>query len=396
MKIGFLHYTLDHDGVTTVVRNNAQALVDLGHEVTAYAGSFKGFLPDSIERSYLPFTELSRSKIVKRLKEISLEEDVLIFENPTLGIFPEACLAIQEFVEDTRTSVVYRAHDLLQKRSDRYLLDYVEAGGDPNDMYPIDATVLTLTKFDQKFLKEMGISSIHLPNSVDVDGWAVKHEPEEVRYIMEKKTSVSKTKKIVAYPGRFDPRKNHPEAIAITKALGPEYTLVGTLLNNVEEMKRMASFASEMGINYSFGQVGNVLDELHFGLADFLAASDLVITTSLNEGFGFNFIEPWIMGVPILGRNLPDQTQDFEENGISLSHLYTDCPFPSYIYKDNVEQRMEYIRDNPKFGETLAAKILDQKKDMNGIVDQNRIAVIDNYSSETIGRKLERIIKSKV
>ena len=51
-------------------------------------------------------------------------------------------------------------------------------------------------------------------------------------------------------------------------------------------------------------------------------AARSLITTSITEGFGFSFLEPWVHDKLLWGRNLSPVTQDFERNGIRLNHLY--------------------------------------------------------------------------
>jgi hypothetical protein len=65
--------------------------------------------------------------------------------------------------------------------------------------------------------------------------------------------------------------------------------------------------------------------------ADFktnVASADSVLTTSITEGFGFSYLEPWIYGKVLWGRKLPDICRDFEEKGIQLNHLYVRLLVP--------------------------------------------------------------------
>jgi len=57
-------------------------------------------------------------------------------------------------------------------------------------------------------------------------------------------------------------------------------------------------------------------------------AADSLLTTSITEGFGFSYLEPWLFGKLLWGRKLPDIDRDFEDNGIQLPHLYTQLLVP--------------------------------------------------------------------
>ena len=47
-----------------------------------------------------------------------------------------------------------------------------------------------------------------------------------------------------------------------------------------------------------------------------------IITTSIAEGFGLGFLEPWTSNKFLHGRNIPEITQDFSKLGINLDGLY--------------------------------------------------------------------------
>jgi hypothetical protein len=53
-----------------------------------------------------------------------------------------------------------------------------------------------------------------------------------------------------------------------------------------------------------------------------------LITTSITEGFGFSFLEPWTANKILWGRKLPEICNDFEKKGILLDHLYTRLSVP--------------------------------------------------------------------
>ena len=42
-----------------------------------------------------------------------------------------------------------------------------------------------------------------------------------------------------------------------------------------------------------------------------MASAHRLVTTSVAEGFGLAFLEPWLFGKGLLGRNLPEITVDF-------------------------------------------------------------------------------------
>jgi glycosyltransferase involved in cell wall biosynthesis len=59
-----------------------------------------------------------------------------------------------------------------------------------------------------------------------------------------------------------------------------------------------------------------------------LAAADAIVSTSVAEGFGMVFLEAWLAGRPLVGRNLPEITADFVEQGIQFPWLYDELSIP--------------------------------------------------------------------
>ncbi len=53
-----------------------------------------------------------------------------------------------------------------------------------------------------------------------------------------------------------------------------------------------------------------------------------MISTSVAEGFGLAFLEPWLAGKPLTGRDIPEITADFKKNGVVLDLLYPRLDIP--------------------------------------------------------------------
>ena len=67
---------------------------------------------------------------------------------------------------------------------------------------------------------------------------------------------------------------------------------------------------------------------LHRTLEDLMGEADAAISTSVNEGFGFAFLEPWTAGLPTVGRRLEHVCKDFEREGVRLPYLYLSLSAP--------------------------------------------------------------------
>ena len=73
---------------------------------------------------------------------------------------------------------------------------------------------------------------------------------------------------------------------------------------------------------------------------DLLHSAHALITTSVAEGFGMAFLEPWLMDRPVVGRDLPSVTREFREAGIDLPSLYTCLGVPvEWVGHDVIQKK---------------------------------------------------------
>jgi hypothetical protein len=133
-------------------------------------------------------------------------------------------------------------------------------------------------------------------------------------------------KSLILYPIRAIRRKNIGEAILLSLFFRHGQTLAVTLPPNspsdimsyegwkvfVRDQKLRLEF--DMGLSHDFETL--------------VRSAEFLITTSITEGFGFSFLEPWLFEKLIWGRNLPDICRDFTRNGIRLEHLYDGLRVP--------------------------------------------------------------------
>ena len=83
-------------------------------------------------------------------------------------------------------------------------------------------------------------------------------------------------------------------------------------------------------------EYGNVAE---FNLVDIFTLSHAIITTSILEGFGFAFVEGWLVNKVIIGRKIPYVCKDFESKGLNLKHMYKKMWVPLEWIK-NGEKRI--------------------------------------------------------
>ncbi len=152
-----------------------------------------------------------------------------------------------------------------------------------------------------------------------------------------------------------------------------------------------------------------------YGIVDIYRVADLVINTSILEGFDFVYIESWILDRPVIGRNIPVVTPDFQAAGMKLGHLYTVFLVEGKDFKDIGQEKSNpdvalqetfskiLKLDDPKYlykfiesNETTifaTLKLFDEERKKD-LVAKNKEVVEKVYSRENVGRQLYEVITS--
>jgi glycosyltransferase involved in cell wall biosynthesis len=141
------------------------------------------------------------------------------------------------------------------------------------------------------------------------------------------------------YPVRAIRRKNIGEALLLSIFIPPGRTVAFTLPPSEKDTahyRRWIDFAAELGLPVEF-ELG-----LKYSLPELLGSAVCALTTSVKEGFGFSFLEPWIAGRGLMGRRIDYVCRDFEEEGLRFDGLYSSLEIPSdYIFIGGLRKKME-------------------------------------------------------
>jgi hypothetical protein len=231
--------------------------------------------------------------------------DVLHVHNPTLA-------KNKQFLDIIKS---------LQKRGVNLLLqihDFAEDGRPLNyysDEYPSDCHYGVINQRDYEILLDVGLKKEGLHRLVN------PVNPRRFRPQSERVNSLA------LYPIRAIRRKNIGEAILLSLFFRQRQSLAITLPPNspvdVKSYEGWKTFVKERKFNVEF-DTGLTCD-----FETLMLSAQLVITTSITEGFGFSFLEPWLFGKLLWGRKLPEICRDFEMNGIQLNHLYNRLNVPT-------------------------------------------------------------------
>ena len=356
LRIAIVHYHLRPGGVTSVIRQAVSALENENGRIAVLAGSSAGpdmpgsahyAVVDGLNYAATAQPPCSPDMLAERLEETARQAlggspDIWHIHNHSLGkncAFPMAIclmarqgkrilLQIHDFPEDGRPAN-YRA-----------LLEEV-GGGDPlalgAQLYPQVGHVhyAALNERDAGFLRAAGCfdDRVHLlPNAV-----SMKPPRDD-----DADDAVSAGRRTFLYPTRAIRRKNIGEFM-LWSAVGAEgdrfaATLAPTSPSDVVFYKQWKEFAASRGLPVKF-EVG-LKDNVPF--QTLLKSAHAVVTTSVAEGFGLAFLEPWLAGRSLVGRDLPEMTQGFKREGMNLSTLYPRLQVPlSWVGFEALRRKIE-------------------------------------------------------
>jgi glycosyltransferase involved in cell wall biosynthesis len=338
MRIVIVHFHLQTGGVTRVIETASAALAAHGHRVLVAAGE----PPDQPLPPNTAFARVAglgyeerRPAIGPKALAAELEDaarthlggrpDLWHVHNHALGknlALPGALgvlirggnrvlLQPHDFAEDGRPGLYAR------------LLDAV-GGGDPGRLsallYPQAPHVhyAVLNDRDRGFLAAARVPAerLHLlPNAVAL---APPEHPAPHPF---------GRRRLWLYPTRAIRRKNLGELLlwSLTAEADDLFAATQAPRNPAEQPRyaRWKRFAGELALPVEL--------ELGRGVSDFsglVASAHALVTTSVGEGFGLAFLEPWLAGRPLVGRDLPEVTRDFAAAGLDLSGLYSRLEVP--------------------------------------------------------------------
>jgi hypothetical protein len=335
MRVAIVHFHLRSGGVYRVVRHTLKAFQE---DPQVRFGILVGDAPggeEFPEGSYArvdalryegEYERVSVGDLVAQLKTqahklLGGAPDLWHFHNHALGknyLVPRVVelmaregqkllLQIHDFAEDGRPE---NFRNLLRYVGDN---DLTHLG---NTLYPSGRNVHygLLNGRDMNFLETAGANPdrLHLlTNPVSFGAEDAPGDPGEGDYVL--------------YPTRAIRRKNLGEFLLL--AMLDEQTARGrtwavTMAPENPKAKPIyedwVRLAKDLNLNIEFewGRRGG----LEF--PELIRRSQFLVTTSVGEGFGLAFLEPWLMGKRICGRNLPEVTEDFAGEGIELHGLY--------------------------------------------------------------------------
>lgn len=341
MRIAIIHYHLKRGGVTRVIESTLQGFnsledspdcVILAGEVPddfRYKGRARAI--EGLHYSNAQAETPDSRELHERIREAAREAlggdpDIWHIHNHSLGK-NSAMPGVVAWLAECGEFVLLHIHDFAEDgrpenyRLNRERVDYAD------DLYPNIGSVHygVLNGRDYSIFKQAGFQAERLHLLAN----PVEASPAQVS---EDSTNILKTlqaERLFLYPVRAVRRKNFGEML-LWAALANEGEVFATTLgptnqNYVATYEQWQAFAKERKLPVRFG-IGEACE---WSFEAIMHSAHAVLSTSIAEGFGLAYLEPWLFGKTIVGRDLPDITADFKEHGIQLNELYESLPIPA-------------------------------------------------------------------
>jgi len=391
MNITIFHYHLNPGGVTRIIESQVAALRQSYPEITiqiitGYCENIEYYNDFNIkvniikEINYLQNREYNNNElkdifntIYNSIKSLISNNEILHVHNLNLGKNPVFTMVINKFFEEGYL-IINHAHDFAEDRPEnieflnRIITQYNK--NPENILYPDNDKyrVCVLNKFDYKRVVSYGISDLRvflLPNPVFISEIKNSSSKMQLRNKIANTFNLNEQKSIITYPVRVIRRKNIGELILLAKLFEDKCSFLVTMApRNPEEIEfyeNWKKFCVENNINITF-EAGEMLD-----FETIVTGSDYCITTSIKEGFGMSFLEPWLLGTPVVGRNISSVTDDIKSYGIKFPLLYNELKVP--FFNDNID----FKELAPERQQAVILEIFQ------GTLNKNTIFTLNNY-----------------
>lgn len=431
MDIVIFHYHLNPGGVTRIIESqvpsiklvlpnsNVKILCGYSPNVSRYTNMGAEVIVDK-NLDYLPegLTEHELQNkfnyILTFFKQHIKKDGLLHMHNLNLGKNPVITYAAYHLAKEG-FKIVNHIHDFAEDRPQnwQFLSEIIQGAFNEkleSVLYPSlkNYVFATLTLSDLNRLMDYDIKcnrKYFLPNPVNLGTLNANINKKHASNKLRSQFNFNNAKKVFTYPVRVIQRKNIGEYILLAALFsGEAYWLVTQPPKNPKEVVKYNEwkhFCKENNIDVIF-EAGLKAD-----FETILTGSDACITTSIREGFGMVYLEPWLNHTPVIGRELKYVVQDFKDRGLEFPFLY------DAIYVNNEGDITDFKDLSADKQKQVILKISDKvyKEEFftlnpnlknifnvisDDIITRNKNLIINHYSLEKFGERLYGIYQKIV
>jgi hypothetical protein len=335
MRIAILHYHLKRGGVTRVIESSIESLEREGLECITIAGeipdTFK-YKASSVEIPGLRYSNAQEStpppeELLRAIKNASESQlggppDLWHIHNHSLG--KNASMpGIINLLAKEGAAMLLQMHDFAEDgRPGNHALN--QSSRAPLYLSGARIHYACINQRDFRHFQSLGLPSgnLHL----------LTNPVPAMERSMVPEVSINQAlgcDSLILYPVRAVRRKNFGEML-LWAAVAPEGTAFATTLgptnlNFRAQYESWRELATRLQLPVHF----SISETLDWPFEAILTSADGILTTSVAEGFGLAFLEPWLFGKSIIGRDLPAITADFKAQGIQFDQVYTGIRIPA-------------------------------------------------------------------
>lgn len=344
LRVAIVHHHLKRGGVSRVIDSTLRGFKQLKQapscvvlcgeapieaEFPADCAVVPGLHYSNVQATTPPPAVLLEQLRRAARRSLGGDPDIWHMHNHSLGK-NSALPAVVSMLAAAGESLLLHIHDFAEDgRPDNYRLNQSAAGA-ANQLYPGAPHVhyAVLNQRDRSFFKQTGIASeqLHLlANPVDskqAHGNVPAAKIQQIRHSLG-------AQRLFLAPVRAVRRKNFGELL-LWAALAPAGDVFATTLgptnhNYQAAYQRWQACAKQHKLPVHFS-----IAEQHpdWEFEAIMQSADAILSTSIAEGFGLAFLEPWLFGKAIVGRDLRQISGDFVAHGIDLSGLYSAIGIP--------------------------------------------------------------------
>jgi len=367
MKILFLTTHLRFGGITTYVASLAGRLKGLGHKM--YVASGGGDMVADIERSGIEHvkmavdtsSELNPGLLAAglKLKRVIKERDIDIIHAHTRVTQILTCLVCRTIPVSQRPAVVTTCHGFFKPKFMRRIFpgwgDKVIAISEPvrehlvNDLHVSKEKVITIY------------------NGVNINRFIYPVTTEQ-KAEYKKASGLDQEQPVVGIIARLSPVKGQKYLIKAFKHIlnkVPEARLV--IIGDGPDKQMLMDLIKELGIEKSVKLLPATRDT-----APLLAAMDVFVMPSLQEGLGLSIIEAMAGGLPVVASD--------------VGGIYT-------VVKEGQTGFMVPPKDDNTLSEAIL-KLLGDNTLCKKMGEQGREFVENNFSINTMGQQVEELYEN--
>lgn len=416
IRVAIVHYHLRPGGVTRIIQHSLDALEDRVQAVVLVAPDQHNQVVESPNAitAYLPslaYETAAQSFDPDRLYNSLIHEantalggmpDVWHIHNHSLGKNAALSMVTHRLAREGHPLLLH-IHDYAEDRRPTnylFLSDRFRAYGMEDVasvLYPVADHVHygVLNGRDGRFMQAAGIPVTQLHTLANPVSLKAGSPPE-----------ANQDHRLFLYPTRAIRRKNMGEFLLWSALAEPGDVFATTLAPLNPEARPVyeawKEFADRLTLPVEFekGQ------RWQGPFIELLQSSYRLVTTSVAEGFGLAFLEPWLAGKSVVGRRIPEITTDFLQQGIDLSGLYDELYVPlawidlnrlreqiGFAYRDAMQafqrecsdEDIQSAFDSVCVKDTIAFSALDETEQMRVI---EHLAASPDARSEISPRQL--------